>query len=114
MIAVIFEVEPHATQRTDYFRIAAALRPLLEDIDGFISMERFQSLSDDARILSLSFWRDEAAVAQWRTMEAHRAAQTEGRAAIFNNYRLRIAHVVRDYGMSERGEAPEDSRNAHD
>ena len=113
MIAVIFEVEPHVAHRDDYFRIAAELRPLLEEIDGFISIERFQSLSEESRILSLSFWRDETAIAQWRTLEAHRAAQAEGRARIFRNYRLRIAHVVRDYGMSERAEAPSDSRAAH-
>jgi heme-degrading monooxygenase HmoA len=113
VIAVIFEVEPHAAHREDYFRIAAELRPLLDGIDGFISIERFQSLSEEGRILSLSFWRDEAAVAQWRTLEAHRAAQTEGRSRIFRDHRLRIAHVVRDYGMSERAEAPPDSRTAH-
>jgi heme-degrading monooxygenase HmoA len=113
VIAVIFEVEPHAAHREDYFRIAAELRPLLDDIDGFISIERFQSLSEEGRILSLSFWRDEAAVAQWRTLEAHRVAQAQGRASIFKDYRLRIAHVVRDYGMSEPGEAPDDSRIAH-
>ena len=113
MIAVIFEVEPHAAHREDYFRIAAELRPLLDEIDGFISIERFQSLSEAGRILSLSFWRDEAAVARWRTLEAHRAAQAEGRVRIFREYRLRIAHVVRDYGMSGRTEAPPDSRAAH-
>jgi heme-degrading monooxygenase HmoA len=113
VIAVIFEVEPHAAHRDDYFRIAAELRPMLDKIDGFISIERFQSLSEEGRILSLSFWRDEAAVAQWRKMEAHRAAQTEGRASIFEDYRLRIAHVVRDYGMRERSEAPDDARVAH-
>lgn len=111
MIAVIFEVEPR--ERDDYFRIAAALKPLLATIDGFISIERFQSLSDEHRILSLSFWRDEDAIRQWRNLEPHRAAQTEGRASIFRDYRLRIAHVVRDYGMSERNEAPSDSRAAH-
>jgi heme-degrading monooxygenase HmoA len=113
MIAVIFEVEPHAAHRGDYFRIAAELRPLLDEIDGFISIERFQSLSDERRILSLSFWRDEGAVARWRNLEAHRAAQARGRASIFKDYRLRIANVVRDYGMRERGEAPEDSRSKH-
>ena len=110
MIAVIFEAEPHAEEREKYFRIAAELRSLLDEIDGFISIERFQSLSDEGRILSLSFWRDEEAVARWRTLEAHRAAQAQGRATIFNEYRLRVAHVVRDYGMRERVEAPEDSR----
>lgn len=113
MIAVIFEVEPHAAHRDDYLRIAAELRPLLDGVDGFISIERFQSLSAASRILSLSFWRDEAAVQAWRTLEAHRAAQFEGRARIFRDYRLRIAEVVRDYSKSERAEAPGDSRTAH-
>lgn len=113
MIAVIFEAEPNAAHRDDYFSIAAELRPLLAEVDGFISIERFQSLSDEGRFLSLSFWRDEEAVAQWRTLEPHRAAQGEGRARIFRDYRLRIAHVVRDYGLYERNEAPTDSRAAH-
>jgi heme-degrading monooxygenase HmoA len=113
VIAVIFEVEPHPERRDEYFRIASELRPLLAEIDGFISIERFQSLSHGDRILSLSFWRDETAVAQWRTLEAHRAAQAAGRATIFKDYRLRIAHVVRDYGMNERGEPPADSQMVH-
>ena len=112
MIAVIFEVEPE--RREDYFRIAAELAPLLAEIDGFISIERFQSVSDEGRILSLSFWRDEAAVMQWRGMEAHRAAQADGRARVFRDYRLRVAEVVRDYGMWDRAQAPADSRRAHD
>ncbi|MBK6703544.1 MAG: antibiotic biosynthesis monooxygenase [Caulobacteraceae bacterium] len=107
MIAVIFEVEP--ADRDAYFRIAGELRPLLDEIDGFVSIERFQSLSDDGRVLSLSFWRDEAAVAAWRNVEAHRVAQAAGRGGVFRNYRLRVAEVVRDYGMRERGEAPSDS-----
>jgi heme-degrading monooxygenase HmoA len=111
MIAVIFEVEPNDADA--YFDMAAQLRPLLDTINGFISIERFRSLSDERRILSLSFWRDEAAITQWRTLEAHRAAQTQGRAHIFRDYRLRISSVVRDYGMTERAEAPADSRAAH-
>ena len=107
MIAVIFEVEP--ADRDAYFRIAGELRALLDEIDGFVSIERFQSLSDDGRVLSLSFWRDEAAVKQWRNLEAHRVAQAAGRGGVFRNYRLRVAEVVRDYGMRERGEAPSDS-----
>ena len=113
MIAVMFEVLPNAERREDYFRIASELRPLLDAIDGLISIERFQSLTDPGKVLSLSFWRDEAAIAQWRTLEAHRSAQAQGRARIFRDYRLRIAHVVRDYGMRERAEAPADSRAAH-
>ena len=110
MIAVIFEVMPHAGRRQDYLGMAADLRPLLDGIDGFLSIERFESLTEPGKILSLSFWRDEAAVAAWRNLEAHRRAQAAGRGGIFRDYRLRIAEVVRDYGMSERAEAPADSR----
>jgi len=110
MIAVIFEVEPAPGKRDAYLGIAAELRPLLDGIDGFISIERFQSLVDPKRVLSLSFWRDEEAVKAWRNTEEHRQAQQAGRGGIFAGYRLRIAHVVRDYGLTEREEAPEDSR----
>ncbi|WP_135213326.1 antibiotic biosynthesis monooxygenase family protein [Vitreimonas flagellata] len=111
MIAVIFEVEP--ADRDAYFRIAGELRPLLDEIDGFISIERFQSLSSKGRILSLSFWRDEEAVTQWRQLQAHRSAQVAGRGGVVHDYRLCVAHVVRDYGMHERDEAPADSQAAH-
>jgi heme-degrading monooxygenase HmoA len=110
VIAVIFEVEPAAGRRDAYLSIAADLRPLLDGIDGFLSIERFQSLGDPNRILSLSFWRDEEAVKTWRNTEEHRQAQKAGRGGIFAGYRLRIAHVVRDYGLTERDEAPGDSR----
>lgn len=113
MIAVIFEVRPREGQRSTYLDIAAGLRPLLEQIDGFLSIERFESLSEPGKVLSLSFFRDEEAVAAWRRMEAHRAAQERGRAEVFSSYRLRIAEVVRDYGMDERSEAPADSRERH-
>jgi heme-degrading monooxygenase HmoA len=114
MIAVIFEVFPADGKRETYLNIAAELRPLLDEIDGFISIERFESLSTPGKVLSLSFWRDEEAIQRWRTMEAHRSAQRAGRGGVFANYRLRIAGVVRDYGMFERDEAPRDSRAAHD
>ena len=107
MHAVIFEVEPEPERRQDYLDIAARLRPELEKIDGFISVERFESLSTPGKILSLSFWRDEAAVDAWRRYEKHREAQRAGRAGIFRNYRLRVAAVLRDYGMHERAEAPQ-------
>ncbi|ESY87872.1 MULTISPECIES: antibiotic biosynthesis monooxygenase family protein [Mesorhizobium] len=110
MIAVIFEVQPAEGKRDAYLGIAANLRPLLDRIDGFISVERFQSLADPNRVLSLSFWRDEEAVKAWRNTEEHRQAQQAGRGGIFAGYRLRIAHVVRDYGLTERDEAPADSR----
>ena len=109
MIAVIFEVRPADGRKQEYLDIAASLRALLEQVDGFISVERFQSLTDEGKILSLSFFRDEAAVSQWRNLEKHRAAQAAGRSGVFKDYRLRVAHVVRDYGMIERDEVPVDS-----
>ena len=115
MIAVIFEVWPTPGRTHDYLDLAASLRPQLETIDGFISIERFQSLSDPSKLLSLSFWRDEDAVRAWRNLPAHRATQAKGRAGIFSDYRLRVADVIRDYGLSERRhEAPADSRVVHD
>jgi heme-degrading monooxygenase HmoA len=113
MHAVIFEVWPKETGRQEYLDIAAALRPQLEKMDGFISIERFESLTEKGKILSLSFWRDDAAIAAWRRVEAHRMAQAKGRGELFADYRLRIAAVVRDYGMAERAEAPADSKARH-
>jgi heme-degrading monooxygenase HmoA len=113
MIAVIFEVWPKPGQRQSYLDIAAALRPLLEQIDGFMSIERFESLTEPGKILSLSFFRDEAAISAWRNLEAHRRAQAKGRGEVFADYRLRIAGVIRDYGMNNRAQAPSDSRSAH-
>ena len=114
MIAVIFEVEPNPGRKDAYLDAAARLRPLLDDIDGFVSIERFESLTQPGKILSLSFWRDKEAVRQWRNVEAHRQVQKAGRASIFADYRLRVAQVVRDYGMHSRAEAPKDSREVHD
>ncbi len=113
MIAIIFEVWPKRERRQEYLDIAAQLRPLLERIDGFISIERFESLTEPGKILSLSFFRDDEAVKQWRNLAAHRSAQAKGRNELFANYRLRIASVIRDYGMAERAEAPEDSLKVH-
>ena len=113
MMAVIFGVQPAPGQRSAYLDAAAALRPLLEGIDGFLSIERFESLGTPGKLLSLSFWRDEEAVARWRQAEAHRATQQAGRARIFDGYRLRVAAVVRDYGMHDRAQAPADSRALH-
>jgi len=110
MIAVIFEVQPAEDQRSRYLELAAALRPDLDLIDGFVSIERFESLSEPGKILSLSFFRDEAAVAAWRNRPSHRASQALGRGGVFDAYRLRIADVLRDYGMNDRDEAPADSR----
>ncbi|MEP7157128.1 MAG: antibiotic biosynthesis monooxygenase [Betaproteobacteria bacterium] len=114
MIAVIFEAETSAAHKADYLDAAAVLRPMLDTFDGFISIERFESLSQPGKILSLSFWRDEEAVRNWRNMETHRAIQSQGRHHIFDDYRLRVAAVIRDYGMHQRAEAPEDSRERHD
>ncbi|WP_027244805.1 antibiotic biosynthesis monooxygenase family protein [Leisingera daeponensis] len=113
MIAVIFEVETAAGQKEAYLETASELRPLLEQVDGFLSVERFQSLSAPGKLLSLSFWRDEAAVQRWRQLAEHRAAQAKGRAGVFANYRLRVAGVIRDYGMTARNAAPADSRAVH-
>lgn len=110
MIAILFEVEPAPGRREEYLRLAAALKPELETIDGFVSVERFESLSTPGKLLSLSYFRDEAAVSAWRNRPAHRATQAKGRAGIFTDYRLRIAAVIRDYGLTDRTEAPADSR----
>ena len=106
MIGVIFEVWPAEGRRQEYLALAAELRPLLERIDGFIAVERFESLTEAGKLLSLSFFRDEAAVAQWRTVAEHRVAQAAGRSGIFRDYRLRVVGVIRDYGMHNRGPAP--------
>jgi heme-degrading monooxygenase HmoA len=114
MIAVIFEVWPADGRKADYLEVAARLRDDLEHMDGFVSIERFESLSDPGKLLSLSFWRDEAAVSAWRRHEGHRAAQAAGRGGIFRDYRLRVAAVVRDYGMTQtREQAPQDGGIAH-
>jgi heme-degrading monooxygenase HmoA len=113
MIAVIFEVWPAEGRRQAYLDLAAALRQELEAIDGFISVERFQSLTEPGKILSLSFWRDEEAVCRWRTRPSHRAVQTVGREGVFRDYRLRVAGVIRDYGMNDRRMVPDDSRVVH-
>ena len=114
MIAVIFEVWPAEGHKQRYLDLAAALRSELEGVDGFLSVERFQSLTDPDKLLSLSFWRDEAAVKAWRNSPPHRATQRQGRGGVFRDYRLRVVDVLRDYGMNERTEAPEDSRAVHD
>jgi heme-degrading monooxygenase HmoA len=114
MIAVIFEAVQAEGQLDVYLEIAAKLKPELAKIEGFISIERFQSLSIPGKVLSLSFWEDEKAVQEWRDVEMHRDAQMKGRNSVFKDYHLRIAHVIRDYGMFDRKEAPTDSKVAHD
>lgn len=113
MIAVIFEVEPTHGDPAAYLHIAAGLIDELKTIDGFICVERFQSLTNPGKLLSLSFWRDEDAVKRWRGLESHRRAQEAGRGGVFANYRLRVAQVLRDYGLRERDEAPGDSQARH-
>lgn len=113
MIAVIFEVWPATGQRDTYLALAAALKADLALIDGFISVERFESLAEPGKLLSLSYFRDEAAVSAWRNRPGHRATQSRGRNGVLRDYRLRIADVVRDYGLMNRNEAPEDSRVLH-
>jgi heme-degrading monooxygenase HmoA len=114
MLAVIFEVTPAPGHTQEYLDLAASLRPELEKIDGFISIERYASLVTEGKIVSISFWRDEAALEQWRNVERHRFAQARGRAQLFADYRLRVASVVRDYGLHDRAQAPADSRKVHD
>jgi len=114
MIAVIFEVQPHADRRGAYLDAAERLQPLLAQIDGFLSIERFESLTQPGKILSISFWRDDDAVRRWRNVAEHRRVQGAGRQTIFAEYRLRVARVIRDYGLHDRAEAPDDSRKAHD
>ena len=109
MLAVIFEVTPLPGRAQRYFDIAAQLKPTLEKIDGFISVERFESLTRPGVYLSLSTWRDEAALARWRQEACHRSGQREGREAVFADYRIRVMAGLRDYGMHERAEAPADS-----
>jgi heme-degrading monooxygenase HmoA len=114
MIAVIFEAFPAEGKWQEYLDIAASLRPELNKIEGFISIERFQSIANKEKVLSLSFWKDEESITRWRNVELHRQAQVKGRSSIFNDYHLRVANVVRDYGMKERTEAPGDSIVVHD
>jgi heme-degrading monooxygenase HmoA len=114
VIAIIFEVQPAEGRKEEYLDIAAQMRPMVEEVDGFISVERFQSLTNPDKLLSLSLFRDEEAVQNWRRLAEHRAAQAKGRGGVFSDYRLRVAHVIRDYGMFDRAEAPSDSIAAHD
>ena len=113
MIAVIFEFTPAPGRKQEYLDLAASLTPELERADGFVSIERFESITAPGHFVSLSFWRDEQAVRQWRNLERHREAQAKGRGGIFSGYRLRVASVLRDYGHAERGEAPRDSVAIH-
>ena len=113
MFAVIFEVIPTSEGKEEYLKLAAELRGLLEEIDGFISIERFQSFVEDRKVLSLSFWRDEESIARWRNLLEHRSAQKAGKEALFQSYRIRVAEVVRDYSDAERHQAPSDSQLIH-
>lgn len=114
MIAVIFEVIPNEGKKEEYLDIATSLRPELDHIEGFISIERFQSFTNPEKVLSLSFWENEESIQQWRNLEMHRHAQSKGRNEIFKDYHLRIASVVRNYGMFDRNETPKDSSGFHD
>lgn len=113
MIAVIFEFTPAPGKTADYFSLATALKADVENFDGFISIERFESVTQSGKFVSLSFWRDEEAVRAWRNVESHRAAQARGRGGVFADYRLRVASVMRDYGMNSRDAAPADSRQVN-
>jgi heme-degrading monooxygenase HmoA len=109
MFAVIFEVKPTVEGKEEYLEIANNLRKYLENQEGLISVERFQSLIDESKILSLSFWENEKVIEKWRNIHEHRMGQKEGKEKLFHSYRIRVAQVVRDYTESERNEAPNDS-----
>lgn len=111
MIAVIFEVIPTKEGKQEYLEIASSLREHLVKIPGFISIERFQSLTEPEKLLSLSFWEDEDSIAEWRNLEQHRNAQSKGRTKLFKNYRIRVCNVARDYTLTTRREAPSDSND---
>jgi heme-degrading monooxygenase HmoA len=113
MIAVIFEFTPREGRFPDYMKVVDTLRDDLAKADGFISLERFESITNKGKFLSLQFWRDEEAVRKWRNLQKHREAQKKGRAEIFASYRLRIAKVTRDYTNDLRSEAPRDSIEVH-
>ena len=114
MIAIIFEFTPHPDRIDQYFDMAKEMRAHLSRIDGFISVERFESVTTPGKFVSLSFWRDQEAVKAWRNLPEHREAQSTGRREVLAAYRLRVAEVLRDYGREDRAEAPEDSRAVHD
>ncbi|MFZ7093506.1 antibiotic biosynthesis monooxygenase family protein [Primorskyibacter sp. 2E233] len=113
MIAIIFEVIPAEGRKNAYLDIATQMRPLVEEVEGFLSVERFQSLTNPEKLLSISFFEDEAAVDRWRKLAKHRNAQSKGRAGLFSDYRLKVCHVLRDYGLTDRDQAPDDSRMEH-
>ena len=113
MIAVIFEFTPIEGRFADYKALAEGLAGDVSKAEGFISIERFESISTKGKFVSLSFWRDEESVRKWRNLQKHREAQKKGRGGIFQSYRLRIAQVVRDYTMDERAQAPQDSQKVH-
>ncbi len=113
MIAIIFEVTLAEGRKEEYLDIAAKMRPMVEEVEGFLSVERFQSLTNPDKLLSISFFEDEAAVDRWRRLHEHRAAQRRGRNGVFSDYRLKVCHVLRDYGMFDRNQAPQDSLAEH-
>ena len=113
MIAVIFEFTPVEGRFADYRALAEGLAEDVRNFDGFLSIERFESITTRGKFVSLSFWRDEEAVARWRNLQKHREAQRSGRGGIFGSYRLRVAQVLRDYTMDERAQVPEESVKVH-
>ena len=113
MIAVIFEFTPRDGRFADYKALAEGLADDVRNAEGFISIERFESISNKGKFVSLSFWRDEEAVRKWRNLQKHREAQKKGRGSIFESYRLRVAQVMRDYTKDERAQTPKDSAEIH-
>jgi len=113
MIAVIFEFTPADGRKADYFDLVAGLKPELEKAEGFLSIERFESITNPGKFVSLQFWRDEECIRKWRNLQQHRDAQAQGRGGVFSGYRLRIASVLRDYTLEDRAQAPRDSVQVH-
>jgi len=97
MIAVLFEAMAVSEKRDRYFQLAEQLKPLLSDIDGFISIERFQSTTNPEKFISLSWWKDEEAIKHWKKNVHHKLAQDEGKSTIFSFYKINVLTSTREY-----------------
>ncbi|HJA07813.1 MAG TPA: antibiotic biosynthesis monooxygenase [Candidatus Mailhella merdigallinarum] len=111
-IVVLFEVTPTAEGRQRYLELAASLKKLLAEAKGFIRAERFSSLTEEGKLLSMNLWESEDDVDAWRNTLDHRISQMEGRNKLFKKYTITVASVIREYGNTSREQAPSDS-NLH-
>ena len=107
-VVVLFEVTPTAEGKVRYLELAAQLKLLLSDAKGFIHSERFSSLNEEGKLLSLNVWENEESVKKWRNELHHRMSQSEGRERLFENYRITVAYVIREYDDYNRREAQEE------